>query len=123
MTPRVVATDLDGTIVRSDGTISERTRRALTAAEHAGAMVVIATGRPPRCRHGIADETGHHGLAICANGALVYDLHTEQVVESHPLAVTDARRLVDDLKAAIPGVAFGVESFDVGFAHEPAYQP
>ena len=121
--PRVVATDLDGTIVRSDGTISLRTREALTAAEAAGAMVVIVTGRPPRWLHGIAEETGHHGLAICANGALVYDLHSEQVVESHPLEVADARRLVDELRASIPGLAFGVESVDVGFAHEPSYVP
>src|SRR3954466_11806640 len=123
MTPRVVATDLDGTIVRSDGTISERTRRALTAAEQAGAMVVIVTGRPPRWLHGIAEETGHHGLAICANGALVYDLHSEEVVESHPLEVADALRLVGELRAAIPGLGFGGESIDTGFAHEPAYQP
>ena len=121
--PRVVATDLDGTIVRSDGTISSRTRAALTAAEAAGAMVVIVTGRPPRWLHGIAEETGHHGLAICANGALVYDLHSEQVVESHPLEVADAQRLVDELRAAIPGLAFGVESVSLGFAHEPAYHP
>jgi Cof subfamily protein (haloacid dehalogenase superfamily) len=121
--PLVVATDLDGTIVRSDGTISTRTRDALTAAESAGAMVIIVTGRPPRWLHGIAEETGHHGLAICANGALVYDLHTEQVLESHPLEVADARRLVGDLKAAIPGLTFGVESVEVGFAHEPAYRP
>src|SRR3954453_3962624 len=99
--PRVVATDLDGTIVRSDGTISPRTRSALTAAESAGAMVVIVTGRPPRWLQGIAEETGHRGLAICANGALVYDLHTEQVLESHPLAVADARRLVADIEVLL----------------------
>jgi Cof subfamily protein (haloacid dehalogenase superfamily) len=123
MTPRVVATDLDGTIVRSDGSISARTRAALTAAEQAGAMVVIVTGRPPRWLHGIAEQTGHHGLAICANGALVYDLHTEQVVESHLMEVADAQRLVDELRAAIPGLAFGVEGVEVGFAHEPSYRP
>jgi Cof subfamily protein (haloacid dehalogenase superfamily) len=121
--PRVVATDLDGTIVRTDGTISARTRAALTAAEAAGAMVVIVTGRPPRWLHGIAEDTGHHGLAICANGALVYDLRTERVVESHPLQVADARRLVDELRAAIPGLAFGVEGVELGFAHEASYQP
>jgi Cof subfamily protein (haloacid dehalogenase superfamily) len=121
--PRVVATDLDGTIVRSDGTISARTRAALTAAEAAGAMVVIVTGRPPRWLEGIAQETGHHGLAICANGALVFDLHTEEVVESHPLEVAVARQLVNELRAAIPGLAFGVERVDLGFAHEPTYHP
>jgi len=121
--PRVVATDLDGTIVRSDGTISPRTRDALVAVEAAGAMVVIVTGRPPRWLQGIAEQTGHHGLAICANGALVYDLHSEQVVESHPIEVEHAFRLVQELKAAIPGLAFGIESVDVDFAHEPDYHP
>ena len=121
--PRVVATDLDGTIVRSDGTISSRTRSALVAAEAAGAMVVIVTVRPPRWLHGIAEQTGHHGLAICANGALVYDLHTEQVVEAHPIEVEDAHRLVAQLRDAIPGLAFAVEGVDVRFSHEPAYRP
>jgi hypothetical protein len=119
----VVATDLDGTIVRSDGTISARTRAALTAAEAADALVVIVTGRPPRWLRGVADATGHSGLAVCANGALVYDLHTEQVVESHPLSVDVARELVRRLREAIPGIGFGVETVDTGFGHEPAYRP
>jgi Cof subfamily protein (haloacid dehalogenase superfamily) len=118
-----VATDLDGTIVRSDGTISQRTRQALTAAEGAGALVVLVTGRPPRWLAGIADATGHSGLAVCANGALVYDLHTERVVESHPLSVEVAQDLVRRLRAAIPGIGFGVETVEAGFGHEPAYRP
>src|SRR5436309_6973709 len=122
MAPRVVATDLDGTIVRSDGTISERTRNALAAAEAAGALVVLVTGRPPRWLGGVADATGHHGVAVCANGALVYDLHREQVVQSFPLAVDMAREVVARLRAAIPGIGFAVESLDTGFGHEPAYR-
>jgi Cof subfamily protein (haloacid dehalogenase superfamily) len=122
MTPRVVATDLDGTVVRSDGSISARTRAALAAAEAAGAMVVIVTGRPPRWLAGIAEATGHHGLAICANGALVYDLRAERVVESHLLEVEAAVRLVAELRAAIPGLGFAVETAG-GFAHEPGYVP
>jgi Cof subfamily protein (haloacid dehalogenase superfamily) len=123
VTPSVVATDLDGTIVRSDGEISARTRSALSAAEAAGAMVVIVTGRPPRWLHGIADSTGHRGLSICANGALVYDLHTEQVVASYPLSVEVARRTVKALRAAIPGIGFAVETLTDGFGYEPAYRP
>ena len=121
--PRVVATDLDGTVVRSDGTISARTRDVLVAVEATGAMVVIVTGRPPRWLHGIAEQTGHHGLAICANGALLYDLHTEQVVQAHPIEVDDAHRLVQQLRTAIPGLTFAVEVVGVEFAHEPAYHP
>jgi hydroxymethylpyrimidine pyrophosphatase-like HAD family hydrolase len=52
---RMVATDLDGTVVRSDGTISARTRSALGAADAAGAVIVLVTGRPPRWLEGIAD--------------------------------------------------------------------
>lgn len=122
-TPSVVATDLDGTIVRSDGTISTRTREALDLCARAGAVVVIVTGRPPRWMHDIARQTGHHGLAVCANGALVYDLSTETVVETHPLGVDVARSLVQSLRAAIPGLGFAVETVESGFGHEPAYRP
>ena len=73
--PRVVATDLDGTIVRSDGTISARMRDALTSAEAAGALVVLVTGRPPRWLSGIPDATGHSGLAVCANGSQSKNRH------------------------------------------------
>jgi Cof subfamily protein (haloacid dehalogenase superfamily) len=123
MTPSVVATDLDGTIVRSDGTISARTKAALDAASDAGALIVIATGRPPRWLPGIAEATGHHGLAICANGALVYDLAADVLVDSRPLAADDVRRLIADLHAAVPGISFALERVDGQFAHEPDYHP
>ena len=121
--PRVVATDLDGTIVRSDGGISARSRAALGAAESAGALVVLVTGRPPRWLRGISEATGHHGIAVCANGALVYDLHRDEVVEAHPLSVDIAREVVTTLRDAIPGIGFAVESVTDGFGHEPAYRP
>jgi Cof subfamily protein (haloacid dehalogenase superfamily) len=121
--PRVVATDLDGTIVRSDGSISPRTRRALESAETAGAMVVIVTGRPPRWLRGIAGATGHHGVAICANGAIVWDLHEETVVSSYPITAAVVQDIVATLRAEIPELAFAVESVGSGFAHEPTYRP
>jgi Cof subfamily protein (haloacid dehalogenase superfamily) len=121
--PRVVATDLDGTIVRSDGTISPRTRDAIAAAETRGAFVVLVTGRPPRWLKDIPDATGHRGVAVCANGALVYDLHHERVLASYPLSVEIAREVVETLRRAIPGIGFAVESVTDGFGHEPAYRP
>jgi Cof subfamily protein (haloacid dehalogenase superfamily) len=123
MTPRVVATDLDGTVVRSDGTISVRTRNSLTAVADAGAMVVIVTGRPPRWLRGIADATGHHGLAICANGAIVWDLHEERVVASYPIAVGTVRDIASSLRTEFPELGFAVESVDANFGHEPSYRP
>jgi Cof subfamily protein (haloacid dehalogenase superfamily) len=119
---RVVASDLDGTLVRSDGTISGRTRRALLRAEAAGALVIFVTGRPPRWMKPIVEATGASGLAICANGALVYDLGSGEIVREHSLQAESAARLVTALREALPGVQFAVES-GLRFGHEPAYEP
>ncbi|UGQ15226.1 HAD family hydrolase [Yinghuangia sp. ASG 101] len=117
-----MATDLDGTIIRSDGTISERTLAALVAVEAAGSAVVFVTGRPPRWMDKVAEVTGHHGLAICGNGAVVYDLRRERIVETHAMDVATARRVASLIKTEIPDVCFAVETA-TGFAHEPAYPP
>lgn len=121
MTVRLIATDLDGTIVRSDGEISPRTNDALRAAEDAGLVVVFVTGRPPRWMKPISEATGHRGLAVCANGALVYDLHAEAIVQEFPMTLEVARTLTEVLKAAVPGVAFAAEGAG-RFGHEPGYR-
>jgi Cof subfamily protein (haloacid dehalogenase superfamily) len=126
--PRLVASDLDGTLVRSDGTVSARTREALARVEEAGALFVMVTGRPPRWMAAVAQETGHRGLAVCANGALVYDLHTERVVRSSLLDARVATGVVAALRRDVPGVAFAVEKAPQegtpgGFAREAVYVP
>ncbi len=102
--PRLVASDLDGTLLTSDGSVDERSRRAIAAAESAGAVVVFCTARPPLRLKALAEATDHRGVAVCANGAVVYDLHTESVLEAttlepgdcagarRPAAGRDARR-------------------------------
>jgi len=98
--PRLVATDLDGTLVRSDGSIGGRTVEVVERLEQAGAAFVMVTGRPPRWMSVVADEIGHHGLAVCANGAILYDLRTEQVVRAHLLEAAQAVAVVEALRAA-----------------------
>jgi Cof subfamily protein (haloacid dehalogenase superfamily) len=120
--PRLVATDLDGTIVRPDGEISDRTVRALQGVADLGVPVVFVTGRPPRWMAPVAERTGHRGLAICANGALVYDLHTEQVVDTYPLSVEVGLEVSRLLRAALPDVGFAVETAQ-GFSRESSYRP
>lgn len=70
----VVATDLDGTLLRTDRTVSAATQAALSAAATAGVQVVFVTGRPPQFLPDIARITGMTGPAICANGAMVVQL-------------------------------------------------
>jgi len=117
--PRLVATDLDGTTVRSDYTVSTRTVQAFARVERAGAMLVMVTGRPPRWIHPVADAVGHRGVAICANGALVYDLHAERVIRTHLMTAAALRETVAVLTAALPGLGFAVEYEEgVRYAHD-----
>jgi Cof subfamily protein (haloacid dehalogenase superfamily) len=119
--PRLVATDLDGTIVGPSGEISDRTVRALHGVEALGVPVVFVTGRPHRWLRDIAERTGRTGLAICANGGTVYDLHTEQVVAHHPFAQEVGLEVSRRLRDALPEVAFAVETLD-GYAREQSYR-
>ena len=118
---RMVATDLDGTLLRTDGTVSRRTCEALAAAEAAGIAVALVTGRPPRWMAPVAKATGHSGVAICANGALLYDLHTETVVGSTLIDAAAAQAAAGALREALPDLVFAAERTS-GFEHEEAYQ-
>ncbi|HVE97944.1 MAG TPA: HAD family hydrolase [Mycobacteriales bacterium] len=118
---RLVATDLDGTLVRSDGTVSARTRAAVRAAQAAGIHVVAVTGRPPRWMAELADVFGA-GHAVCANGAFVVDLETGEAVRSFPMAADVAAEVADALRTVVPDVVFAVERGQ-RFRHEAAYAP
>jgi Cof subfamily protein (haloacid dehalogenase superfamily) len=117
---RLVASDLDGTLLRPDETVSERTRRAVAAARDAGITVVLVSGRPPRSIGPLAERVGVGGIAICANGAVVWDLDSGTIVDSTPLAAEVATRLVHALREAIPGALFAVE-LEGGFGREPGW--
>ena len=110
--PLLVATDLDGTIVRSDGTISARTVAAFARVEAAGARFTLVTGRPPRVMRAIAAAFGHRGTAICSNGALEYDMRTDAVTARHLIAPETLVAAARALRAAIPGIGLAVERPD-----------
>lgn len=121
--PRVVATDLDGTLLHSDGSLSERSRLALRGVEDAGVHVLFVTARPPRWLIGLADAIGGHGHVICLGGAGVFEVATSRVSEVHAFGETALRGVVADLRRAVPGIAFGLEgpdgpSFDPRFSAE-----
>jgi Cof subfamily protein (haloacid dehalogenase superfamily) len=118
---RLVATDLDGTLLRSDGSTTERTRAALAGLEAKGVPVVLVTGRPVRWMRDVAALAGHHGVAICSNGAVLYDLHDERILDTDVLDGDAAAAVVGVLRASIEGIAFAVEQAHGGFAHEQAY--
>ncbi|MEV7380187.1 Cof-type HAD-IIB family hydrolase [Streptomyces lydicus] len=121
--PRLIATDLDGTLLHDDKTVSDRTIAALAAAERAGIEVFFVTGRPARWMGVVSDHVHGHGLAICANGAAVVDLHRGgRIVEVSPLERTIALDVVEALRNAAPGTSFAVERTS-GIHYEPQYPP
>ncbi len=108
--PRLVATDLDGTIVRSDGTISPRTMAALSRIEAAGARLVLVTGRPPRFMRTIVAAVGNQSTAICSNGAVIYDMHADRIIAEQFIQPRELAEAARRLRAAIPGIGLAVES-------------
>lgn len=82
----LVATNLDGTIMREDGTVSPRTLAALRACAQAAVHLVFVTGRPVRWTAPLASEAGSTQPVICATGAVVLDLGRGEVLRPRPVA-------------------------------------
>jgi Cof subfamily protein (haloacid dehalogenase superfamily) len=106
---RAIATDLDGTLLRSDSTVSPRTRAAVDAAEDAGLLFVIATGRPPRWIPPVIEQLGERGLVVCANGGSVYDPARHEIVARNDLDADAALTIIDRVQAAYPDAVLGLE--------------
>jgi Cof subfamily protein (haloacid dehalogenase superfamily) len=107
--PALVACDVDGTLFDENETITPRTRAAVRAAVDAGTRFVVATGRPPRWIRPVVDELGFTPMAVCANGAVVYDPATDRVVSAHTLPIDTLGELAEIAARAIPGVGLAVE--------------
>ena len=119
--PKLIATDLDGTIVTHDGVISERTIAAFKRARDLGVEIFFVTGRPPRWMPEIREAFGF-GKAICGNGAMLYDLMNDTVLEEWLIGIEEQYETVNRLRKAIPQVSFAVESHNY-FHREKAYIP
>jgi Cof subfamily protein (haloacid dehalogenase superfamily) len=120
---RLVATDLDGTLLRSNHRPSPRTVAALAAATAAGAAHIVVTGRPASRTSHILDELDYRGLAVCGQGAEVYHAGERRLLTS----VTLDRRLAAAALAKIEQesgpLAIGVvrDGLDGDYLVEPAF--
>jgi Cof subfamily protein (haloacid dehalogenase superfamily) len=93
--PKLVAIDLDGTVLDNRGCISQRTKAAIAAIRRAGTQVVIVTFRAYRSSKPYALELGLHVPLICVNGALVKDASNDRVLEEFPVPSGAARAAVE----------------------------
>lgn len=120
--PKIVACDLDGTLLRSDGTLSERTRLALAAVHAAGSMVVACTARPVRWVRPLAGQFGGASVAVCVNGAVTWDLAGDSSLSELAIEAEVVSEVVAALTDLFPGGAWAVEHTH-RFGHEPGYRP
>lgn len=106
----MIASDLDGTIIGRDGTISARTVAAFEAARGQGIHVVFVTGRPFRWLGPVTDAFGHLGTVICSNGAVVYDLEAGKLIEAKTLSAASLVEVRDIVRGLEPEARFAVET-------------
>jgi Cof subfamily protein (haloacid dehalogenase superfamily) len=117
---RLVATDLDGTLLQPDGTVSERTIAAVRAARRAGLHVIPITGRPPRVTWEVATLAGLGPLGVCSNGAALVDMASTKVIEVSTMAAEICQDLVKMLRLCLPGAIFALEEMD-RFSYEAGF--
>ncbi|MGW2859910.1 HAD family hydrolase [Streptomyces sp. NPDC001205] len=121
---KLIATDLDGTLLRSDESVSQRTRDALAAATAAGAAHIVVTGRAvPWTRH-ILDDLGYEGLAVCGQGAQVYHAGEHRLLTSVTLDRQLAGLALSKVEAEIGPLALAAsrDGIDGEVLVGPGYQ-
>jgi hydroxymethylpyrimidine pyrophosphatase-like HAD family hydrolase len=118
---RLIATDLDGTLLRSDRTVSDRTTRALWRCLAAGIPTVLVTGRPRRWLVPVLEQTGRLGPVVAANGALVLD-RSGAVLSVATIAPGLLADVVDRIRRALPDAVVAAERAGTGPLGEMVYQ-
>ena len=119
--PRVIATDLDRTLLRSDGTTSQRTRDALDLAASQGTHIVAVTARPIRWLARLIPQFGLLPHVIASNGALCFDLTTGSAYDLRPFDPDGIATLLEVLRKALPDARIALETAS-GLAREPDYE-
>ncbi|UFU06669.1 HAD family hydrolase [Ruania halotolerans] len=106
MPVRLIATDLDGTLLDGDLAVTTRTRAALDAARTAGITVVPVTARQPIGLAQIATAAGFTGWALCGNGARAYHLTSQETLFEAYLSVAAQQGLAEALLELAPDALF-----------------
>ncbi len=118
--PRLIASDLDGTFLSPDGTVSDTNAEAVRLAARHGIPMVFATGRPIRWLAPIRDLDGLHPVVVASNGAMLYDADADEIIEQVAIDPRVAGDVTSQVRGLLPDAAFAVEQ-GRRFGHEVAY--
>lgn len=129
-TPRLVATDVDGTLLDDRNEISARTVDAIARSVRAGTAFALVTGRPPRWIPPIAAKLpdGLVRWCVCANGAVLYDALADEVLGARTLEPDAVHAVAAVATELFPGCGLGIERVGTAvtgkvdeFLAEPGY--
>lgn len=107
--PRLVATDVDGTLLGDAPVPSPRVSGVLARMAAAGVPLVLATGRPPRWVPPVTHALGVQGLVVAANGAVLYDADADLLLHTATLDPPEVGVVLELLREAVPGCGLAVE--------------
>jgi Cof subfamily protein (haloacid dehalogenase superfamily) len=116
---RLVASDIDGTLIRTDRSLSRLTREVLGALP---VPLVLVTGRPVQWLQQRYDQLPAPVPAVCANGAVIYEPATDEVLRASTMPADRLFDVVKRLRDAVPDITLAVEVEDGrAFWHEQAW--
>jgi Cof subfamily protein (haloacid dehalogenase superfamily) len=107
--PKLVASDLDGTLLGSGSEVSQRTRAALEVCWAAGIPVVGVTGRGPRLLDSVRDALDGRGIAVLAQGGFVVDLERDEVLRTVGLPREQAAEVIERIEEVTGDLVLAVE--------------
>lgn len=91
---KLIAIDLDGTLLNSYGEITQENKNAIKYALDKGVEVVLASGRDPKTMEKISNELGIKNFLIAGNGASVYDIKQEENIYENFLEIRKALEII-----------------------------
>lgn len=107
--PKMVATDVDGTLLDEWERVTPRTRTAVAALIADGVPFVLATGRPPRWIDPVIEGLGFPPLCVCGNGAVIYDSAADRILHTSTLDVESLAWIADLAERVLPGCGLAAE--------------
>jgi Cof subfamily protein (haloacid dehalogenase superfamily) len=107
--PALVASDVDGTLMDDDERVSARTRAVVKSLVADGAHFILATGRPPRWIAPVVEGLGFAPLAVCGNGAVLYDSDADRVLDARVLDVETLDWVAEVAYRVLPGCGLAAE--------------
>jgi Cof subfamily protein (haloacid dehalogenase superfamily) len=126
-TVKLIAFDLDGTLLTSDKRITARSERAIKALAELGVVMIPCTGRPPRNTKAYTEQLSLRS-AFVFNGAGIYDSLNDTTTYRHCITKETALRIIQQMRGAVPGVIAGIETshgwyLDIGYYEWRKTQP